>query len=289
MMLYLIGFVAVLVTLLCRYIHRSSTYWQRHGVPSVAGDPLLGNMTPVLLQRANIFQGYDRLYNDPSCRDEPVFGVNVFMQPALMLRDPELIKRVLVKDFAHFSNRYTSSDPHSDALGAYNLFVVNQPEWSRIRARITPFFTSGKLRQMYGLMTDVGKELHSLLQRDRADEVMETKELFARFSTDIIASCAYGVTAHSLKDGDSAFRRYGREIFEYTWYRSVEFTGLFLVPASVAIFRFKVCRLLFLVRLRLCSTCRKSSQLICVKVKIATYAQNKHFTFFVLSVVHKKR
>lgn len=50
---------------------------------------------------------------------------------------------------------------------------------------------------------------HVLLQ-----DPVEIKEVVSRFSTDIIASCAFGIECNTLKNPSSEFREYGKKIFE---------------------------------------------------------------------------
>lgn len=38
-------------------------------------------------------------------KDEPFFGLNFFNEPVLLIRDPELIKEVLIKEFSTFHDR----------------------------------------------------------------------------------------------------------------------------------------------------------------------------------------
>ncbi|KAJ9587924.1 hypothetical protein L9F63_018643, partial [Diploptera punctata] len=45
-------------------------------------------------------------------------------------------------------------------------------------------------------------------------EVLEVKEIVAKFTTDVIASCAFGIQCNCLKDPDAEFRKWGKKIVE---------------------------------------------------------------------------
>lgn len=104
------------------------------------------------------------------------------------------------------------------------------------------------MKQMYGAMCSVAEELDQLFgsfeMNAKTQQVcIEVNEIFARYSTDIIARTAFGVKANSLKDPNSEFRRHGREMFDFKWYRAIEFTSIFFLPQIVPLFGFKVgCR-----------------------------------------------
>lgn len=227
---------------------RANTFWQRHRIPYIRGLPFVGNLGPILGQKSSIVDHYDAMYHHAQARDAPVVGMNLFMRPALMVRDPELIKNVLVRDFPSFCNRYSASDMHKDLMGSCSMLLMKNPAWRTSRSRLSPFFTSGKMRQMYGLMSECGRDLNAALigpmtktsSQQSESVVLEMKELFGCFSTDIIASCAFGVQADSLKNPDSDFRRHGRAVFDFTIWRALETFGIFLLPAAVPIFGFKV-------------------------------------------------
>jgi hypothetical protein len=51
-------------------------------------------------------------------------GVFKFGQPVLLIRDPELIKTVLVKEFNSFHDNDFQSDPEVDPLFSRNPFVL---------------------------------------------------------------------------------------------------------------------------------------------------------------------
>lgn len=81
-------------------------YWQLRKIPSIYGKPLIGSITGMLTFQKNVAQQFYDFYFDKSTRDKPFVGIFIFHKPAIVIRDPELLKRVLVKDFAAFQNRW---------------------------------------------------------------------------------------------------------------------------------------------------------------------------------------
>lgn len=49
------------------------------------------------------------------------------------------------------------------------------------------------------------------------NEPIECRELTAKYTTDVIGTCAFGIEMNALSDEDSEFRRMGRMVFTPTW------------------------------------------------------------------------
>jgi len=49
------------------------------------------------------------------------------------------------------------------------------------------------------------------------NEPVECRELMAKYTTDVIGSCAFGIEMNALSSEDSEFRKMGRKIFALTW------------------------------------------------------------------------
>lgn len=236
---FLIAIFVILLTFVY-WINRRQDYFKNHKVPFAKSLPLLGAFSDAVLGKIAFYDNVVTLYNQPEVKDKPFFGMFLFHKPGLIVNDPELIKQLLVKDFNHFVNRYVSSDVH-DPLGYYNLFSVKSFMWKKIRGKLSPFFSSGKLKTMYYLIdkisTDLNQFVHKRLDKDNKVE-LEMKEIAALYSTDVIASCAYGVEANSLEFPESEFRKAGRSIFDMTLHRSFELPAYFMVPQVMKLFRF---------------------------------------------------
>lgn len=59
----------------------------------------------------------------------------MFRQPVLVIRDPELIRKITIKDFDHFSNRNGIIDPETDPLfgkGLINLKGIKCSTQNRV-------------------------------------------------------------------------------------------------------------------------------------------------------------
>lgn len=69
-------------------------------------------------------------------------------EPCLILRDPELIKNILVKDFNYFVNNDMLVDKKLDPLFGQNPFVLKDEEWKKTRQFLTPGFAPAKVNRI---------------------------------------------------------------------------------------------------------------------------------------------
>lgn len=96
LLLTIVGFVY-------SYLRYINSYWKRNGVLYVKSTPFLGCMKPVVLRQKNIAENFDDCYNE--FPDEPMVGIHLFTKPTLMIRDLELVKEIVVKNYSSFQNR----------------------------------------------------------------------------------------------------------------------------------------------------------------------------------------
>jgi cytochrome P450 family 6 len=68
---------------------------------------------------------------------------------------------------------------------------------------------------------------------------VEVKETMDRFTTDVIASCAFGINANSLKDPDSEFGRHVRGITDFSVQKGLAMLLAYFAPYLNTIFRLK--------------------------------------------------
>ncbi|KAH8410249.1 hypothetical protein KR009_010074, partial [Drosophila setifemur] len=232
--------LATLVIVFYIWQRRAHSFWQRHGVKSIPAVPFFGNTRQFLTLRIPFFAQIQNLHETPGFEKEPFVGIYISYKPALIIRDLELVKTVMIKKFQYFNNRVVQTDNVHDALGHNNLFFVRGPSWKELRAKISPVFTSGKIKQMYPLMTKIGTNLEASAERLGSGSVVQIKDLCARFTTDLIATIAFGVEANALQNAKSEFFHYNKAIFAPTWDRALDFAIIFTMPALAQLTRVKL-------------------------------------------------
>jgi cytochrome P450 len=130
-----------------------------------------------------------------------------------MLRDPELIKEVMVKEFASFHDNDFDVTLSMDPMMGRNLFFMSGEKWKRLRTTLTPAFSAGKMKIIFPLVLDIVEDLKKYLEETK-DTEFELKDLFARMTTNVVATCAFGIKIDALRNPDDEFRKVGREILE---------------------------------------------------------------------------
>ncbi|KAF2886261.1 hypothetical protein ILUMI_19912 [Ignelater luminosus] len=232
-----IEIAVVLITLsyvIYKYSTRNFDYWKKRGVPYVKPLPLIGNFLDVFTFRRTIGHHLAKYYND---FETPYFGMFVMNTPHLIVKDPNIIKSILVKDFNYFQDRNLISDEKCDGVSAKMLFMVKNPEWKLLRTKMTPVFTTGKIKSMLNLINGAADEMVTYINKNLDKNSLEAKELCAKYSTNVIASCAFGIDAHSFENENAEFRAVGRKMFDSHWKTAFRQTSYFVAPSLVKLLR----------------------------------------------------
>ncbi|KAG5307127.1 CP9E2 protein, partial [Acromyrmex insinuator] len=120
-------------------------------------------------------------------RDAKYIGFYATTKPVLMLRDPEVIKAVIVKNFNSFTNNSIFVDVNDYVL-SQNLFGLQNIKWRHVKNLLSPSFTSSKMKIMFTFMSKYAAdfaELMSTLPADKSD--INIKDIFDRYTNDVIA------------------------------------------------------------------------------------------------------
>lgn len=97
-----ITLILVSVALIFLYLKYAFSYWKRRGVPYLKPQIPFGNTKDIILGRQNFGLNLAELYEKV---EGPYAGFYMSVKPALLIKDPELIKKLLIKEFDSFSDR----------------------------------------------------------------------------------------------------------------------------------------------------------------------------------------
>lgn len=72
-------------------------------------------------------------------------GIFKIRKPAILVRDPELIKDMLIKNFSHFHDNDIEIDEAEDPIMAKNPFCLRGHKWKVVRGQVSANITTGKV------------------------------------------------------------------------------------------------------------------------------------------------
>ncbi|XP_063915591.1 probable cytochrome P450 6a14 [Zophobas morio] len=229
--------VAILVTIIVgiiAYCKWKLSYWDKMGLPTLTPTLPFGNTKDLLLGRKTFGEQFRDLYRTLKQKGyRKHAGVYLGIKPFYVTIDPELIKHIMQKDFQHFVNHGFYINEENDPLTGH-LFNLEDAKWRTMRVKLTPTFTSGKIKMMFQTLADCSVGLKDIMDESASNHApVDIKEILGRFTTDIIGSVAFGLECNSLKDPDAEFRKYGRRVFEVTNMERIKALIQFAVPHRI--------------------------------------------------------
>ncbi|KAJ3645291.1 hypothetical protein Zmor_022957 [Zophobas morio] len=220
--------IAVVATVVLGYrlLIRPHRHWLEKGVKQGAPRFIFGDFVGMVLQKQSLGEMVKTVYD--RCPNTRYSGFYQLFTPIFVLKDPDLIKQVAVKDFDHFQDHRTFIPEGSDPLWANNLVALTGKKWRDMRTTLSPAFTSSKIKYMFTLISQSGEQfVQYFLKKEESLITIEMKDSFTRFTNDVIANTAFGVECDSLEDSNNEFYTMGKKATDLSIWR---FIGYSLMP-----------------------------------------------------------
>ncbi|XP_001358028.1 probable cytochrome P450 9f2 [Drosophila pseudoobscura] len=240
MLLEFVALLGIAFALFYRWATANNEFFKEKGIPFAKPKLYFGNMAQMFLRQKAMFDIVCDLYNKGG--SNKVYGIFEQRQPLMMIRDPDLLRQITIKDFDHFINHRnlfgtgTDDDPHdmSNLFGS-SLFSMRDARWKDMRSTLSPAFTGLKMRQMFQLMNQVAKEAVDCLKPDQQGSVQGTeldmKDYCTRFTNDVIASTAFGLQVNSFKERDNDFYSMGKKLTTFGFLQNLKFMLFFTLKS----------------------------------------------------------
>lgn len=202
----------VIISLIYVYVQRLLTFWKRQNIPHIKPVFPYGTIKGAMTAK-HLIHMTQEYYNEMKGKG-PFGGIHFLLSPTVLTLDIEFVKKVLIKDFTYFEDRGVYYNEKDDPLSAH-LFALKEKPWKQLRSKLTPTFTSGKMKFMFPTIIEVGNRFTDTLVNilKTSDESVEIKDLLVRFTTDVIGTCAFGIECNSLHDPNSQFHHMGQKHF----------------------------------------------------------------------------
>ncbi|XP_055306859.1 probable cytochrome P450 6a13, partial [Sitodiplosis mosellana] len=217
------------ITLLYIWLKWNYSFWKRNKVPGPEPKPFVGNIGSMFTFSEHWGLVITGLYNKFS--NQPYIGYYKLLKPAIVARDPDLVKDIMITKFNSFrSNDFNVSKKH-DELTALNPFFTRDEEWKEGRKLITPVFSSSKLKNLMPVMNGVGTEFVEFIKSYQSNEDIVAKDLAMRFAVQNLVKCAFSIDPLCFnKETESEFMSNVKELFEPSFWAGLKFLVWPIVP-----------------------------------------------------------
>lgn len=192
---------------------KRSNDFQQHGIPYLKPQ-LVERLWQVFVRPKSFAAVIQELYNfHPDAKYTGFFN---FSQLVVVLRDLELIKSIGIKHFDSFQDHVFLGSSNQDPLFEKNLLALRGDQWRDIRTLLSPSFTSSKMRAMFQLMSECAVNFSEYLVTVPSDKrIMEMRDIFTRYTTDVIATCAFGISVDSMREPNNDFYTIGAKASDF--------------------------------------------------------------------------
>lgn len=229
----LVSLVILLVALFQYFGYKSKTYYESRGIP------YNGNgIVRLLINTAKgigFLEDINIQYRILKSKNIKVAGTDDFGMKTLIIQDPDLLRSVFVKDFDHFANRREFKLSKNDWLFSKMLFSLRGEPWKALRSKLSPTFTTGKIKRLFSVFDASGKKLVKYIEQQVAnspDAEMDINEGYSKFTMDIIASAVCGIDSKAFDQKEpSLFERMGMKLqFQFGGAQIIKLILMFSLP-----------------------------------------------------------
>lgn len=192
-LIYTSGLFLIVSYLAYYYFTRTFKYWKSRNIPGPAPLPFFGNYKDYVLRKATAAEVHKQIYD--AYPNEKVVGVYRMTRCSLLIRDLDVIKQLLIKDFEFFEDRGVEFS--KEGLGA-NLFHADGETWRPLRNLFSPLFTTGKLKIMVPLIDERGDVFIDYVKEvTEINKNQDVYALFKKFTVSSIAACVFGIDVNA--------------------------------------------------------------------------------------------
>lgn len=220
---------------------RTFNYFKQQNLPSIPDPiPAFGHVWPVITLKEGLPAFVYRIFKNSSAS---LMGFYFMQTPAVVVRDPELVKSVLQTNFTSFRNNGFGINKKDDPVMAKNPFFTTDPhEWKITRARSGNHLSGRKLRYLFIIIQEVCFKMSNYVERkikqNNGIYECELKDHFIKCTGEVVANAAFAIQGQSFEDNPDrlSFTNVAKTIFEPSVVNGIKQTLVFYLPDIAKLF-----------------------------------------------------
>lgn len=218
------------------FLKKKYSFFKEKGIPHLKPSWTLGNMDGIG-KTSHMADLMMKIYNECKGKDV-VAGFYTMISPTYIVTDLELAKLITVKDFNNFVDRGVFVNEEDEPLTG-GLFSITGDKWRFLRHKLSPVFTSGKIKMMYGTIADKATNFVKAIEKASSSGSMEVKEIANRYTIDVVASTSFGMESSTLNGENPELVKVFKNIFGDEGISTFYFFFLFAFPRFSKFFKLK--------------------------------------------------
>ncbi|KAB0804553.1 hypothetical protein PPYR_01523 [Photinus pyralis] len=205
-----------LFLIVCKIING---YWERKGVFTLKPKLFFGNAQDVVFHKKSLGEQIKAFYDKLNLNGKQFGGYYFLMRPILVVSDLELIKRVLITDFDHFTDHPMYTNGTNDPLTG-NLFALKGEKWKKQRVHLSSACNTKTSKVMFDTILSCCKEMEMTIDNKvESREVVDIVPLLCNVNMTILLACTCQLEFNDLKHLSSTLYNYCSSILhsQTTW------------------------------------------------------------------------
>lgn len=194
------------------FLKKKYSNFEERGIPHLKPTSLLMGNISGIGKTKHIMDLLKEVYEEGKRKGDVIAGFYTMISPTLLVTDLDLYKQIAVKDFNNFVNRGVYVNEENEPITGH-LFSIESEKWRFLRNKLSPAFTSGKIKTMYNTIADKGDGFVKAIEKMATGGSVEMKEICNKFTIDVISSCAFGMESNTLSGGNRELLEVFKKVF----------------------------------------------------------------------------
>lgn len=123
-----------------------------------------------------------------------------------------------------------------------SLFAYDGEKWKNLRSKLSPIFTSGKLKSMFPLIVICSDHFREVLEEPaKINGIVDVKELAQRYTIESILFVVFGIECDFLKDPNSTVGKMAVDFLQPNYVTAAKLFCAIFIPEVAEILKVCIC------------------------------------------------